>query len=88
MFGGESVDCAFRTSEKNMQQVTDWFGKKIKAKREGESVIVRVKVNERAMFHWALQYGPDVTVLEPLSLVESLRGAIDDLQHRYQQEES
>lgn len=83
MFGGESVECVFRAKETDMQQIVDWFGKKIKVKKEGDEVYVTVKVNEKAMFHWALQYGPNVTVLAPESLVHKLRETLDEMQARY-----
>ena len=41
----------------------------------GETVDVRVTVNQQAMLYWALQYGQYVDILEPQELRDSVKAA-------------
>lgn len=83
MFSGPSVRCTFTAPVRFMQQVIDWFGTDVKVKKTGDQIRVTVSVNEQAMLHWALQYGPSVTVTAPESLVETLRETLKEMGDRY-----
>lgn len=87
MFSGESVNVCFSTTEEMIDEVVDWFGKDItvtKPKKDSNEVLVRVTCNEKAMMYWALQYGPYVEILKPLSLREKLRDEIGKMAQKYQ----
>jgi predicted DNA-binding transcriptional regulator YafY len=43
-----------------------------------------VEVNLRAMTLWAIQYGPYVKVLTPLSLVEEVKASLEDAFRQYE----
>ena len=74
MFAGESVPVEFRASSDLAGQIIDWFGTDVKFFDDnGETVDVRVTVNEQAMLYWALQYGRWVEVLEPQVLREKIK---------------
>ncbi len=87
MFSGPAVRCVFVAPVQFMQHIIDWFGTDIRVKKleEQEQVQVTVQVNEQAMLHWALQYGPSITVTEPESLVQKLRETLADMSRRYQE---
>ena len=45
--------------------------------------MVEVEVNEEAFFHWAMQYGLHIEVLEPTSMRERIMSAIKELNDKY-----
>ncbi|MGF7003436.1 putative DNA-binding transcriptional regulator YafY [Lachnospiraceae bacterium PFB1-21] len=84
MFAGESVHVIFHTTEALIGDVMDWFGRDVKLKRlENDVIQVVVKVNENAMFYWALQYGMGIEIKEPLSLRKKLADAAKTLVGKY-----
>ena len=84
MSSGESVRATFRFNKWAIGHVFEWFGKDIHLMDETEKTITAiVKVNEKAMLYWALQYGKHVEVLEPLSLRTKIREAIAEMSERY-----
>lgn len=73
MFAGESVPVTFAAGRALLGDVMDWFGHEVRIEEaDGKGVHVHVRVNENAMFYWALQYAEHVEVLQP----ESLRGRL------------
>ncbi len=85
MFSGESVQVKLRCNASIMDSLVDWFGTDIKVVPEGDdSVIVRVKCNYDAMFFWALQFGPYAEVIEPETLRNELKKAINEMAEKYE----
>ncbi len=84
MYCGESVNVKFRITRQLINDVVDWFGTAVKYSNETESTVdVTVKVNEDAMFNWAMQYGCYVEVLEPQSLREDVAAAVAEMNKKY-----
>ena len=86
MFGGSSVRVKMLAPENMMNELIDWFGKDFrvrKTKIDGQIEVV-VKVNENAMFFWALQYGLYVEVLEPKSLRDRVSSAVTEMAKKYE----
>ena len=84
MFSGKSVPIKLRCSSGIMDSLADWFGTDIRVVSEGDdNVIVYVKCNYKAMFCWALQFGPFVEVLEPAELRSELAAAINEMSEVY-----
>jgi predicted DNA-binding transcriptional regulator YafY len=86
MFQGESVRVKLKCGTGMMDNLIDWFGKDIMVFREAEDadeIIVRVKCNYKAMFYWALQYGPYVEVLEPKDLRADIGRAVNEMAEKY-----
>ncbi len=84
MFSGKSIPVKLKTTADMLTQLTDWFGGDFRIiERNGDEVIIRVTCNEKAMRYWALQYGPYVEVLEPLSLREQLKNDIEEMGKKY-----
>ena len=88
MFAGESVPVQFRAQSYLTGQIIDWFGRDVQFSNDtGETVDVRVVVNEQAMVYWALQYGQYMEVLEPASLRNEVRDAAMEIVRKYSDEE-
>ena len=74
MFSGESIRVKFWTTVSMMDALVDWFGKKFDIlQKDGERLLIGVKVNEMAIKFWAMQYGADIEIIEPKSLRDSIR---------------
>jgi len=90
MYDGDSVDAVLLADKvANPSVVThirDWFGTGNHVKfinNKTESVEVHVRVNEKAMLYWALQFGTSVTVLKPESLRKNVAKAVRGMYDRY-----
>lgn len=69
MFSGRSVDVTILAEKHLMSELVDWFGKRFRILEETDDTIrIKVKCNESAMRYIALQYGPYMEVLSPVSL--------------------
>lgn len=74
MYGGKSERIIFVADIKMMDELVDWFGKDFTVTKISENKIrVRVRCNEHAMIYWALQYGKDIVLEKPQSLIESVK---------------
>ncbi|UZD43526.1 helix-turn-helix transcriptional regulator [Selenomonas sputigena] len=78
MFSGPSVQVKMRVSEHMMGALIDWFGKEFRIVQEdADKLIVSVACNKLAMRYWALQYGEYAEILEPESLRDEIREAVN-----------
>jgi len=78
MFAAPPVRVRFRVAASGLNNVFDWFGQTVRldpAPDGSGDYEAEVRVNERAMRYWALQFYECVEVLEPPSLRESLKAA-------------
>lgn len=74
MYSGESVCIKFLADIDMMDELVDWFGKDFTVtKLDDKKIRVRVKCNEHAMIYWALQYGKDIVLEYPQSLIDSVK---------------
>jgi len=90
MYDGASVDAVFLADKVAnpgiVTHVRDWFGVGEHVKfidNKTESVEVHVRVNERAMLYWALQFGPSVTIMKPESLRKRVADVVRGMNDRY-----
>lgn len=84
MFAGESIRAKFRAENFIIDQIIDWFGKDVDIKPENETTcIVNVIVNKEAFFYWAMQYGLYIEVLEPVSMRERVKDAVEKIKIKY-----
>lgn len=82
MFSGESVYARIKIKNKYIGDFIDWFGRDYKVVERAEDyIIVRIKVNENAVYYWALQYGDKAQVLAPEALrqriIVGLKGILE-----------
>ena len=84
MFTGESVRSKFKAKNYIIDQIIDWFGKDVEITPEDDGeCIVKVKVNKEALFHWSLQYGIHIEILEPLELRQKVIDAVKTIGEKY-----
>ena len=84
MYSGESVTVKLLADKTIMNELIDWFGKDFRILEKNDDTIkILVKCNEEAMKYWALQYGPDVEVLEPEHLRERVKEAVNNMAEKY-----
>lgn len=84
MMSGESGLVRFDFKKEILNDVIDWFGTDIilQEKKEGK-VNAQVTVNYESMKFWAMQYGENVTVLSPKSLVDKIKNSIKAISKNY-----
>lgn len=86
MYAGGSVCAKFRIWKDLVSDVLEIFGPDVSfSDKEEDYVTVTAWVTERAMEQFAQNFGPDVLVLEPKSLVDSVRQSAEELLRAYQQ---
>jgi hypothetical protein len=84
MMSGESSRVKFRADQCIVTEIIDWFGKDVKFSDEtDDAVTVTVKVNEKAMFYWLMQYGEYVEVLEPKTLRKRVQDTAQQISEKY-----
>lgn len=84
MYAGGSVRARFRIWKPLVSDVLEIFGPDVSFSDEEESyVTVTAWVTERAMEQFAKNFGPDVLVLEPKTLVDAIREEAKNLLDAY-----
>jgi len=85
IYSEEGVRVTFKAGLNIMSDIVDWFGLGFTVKElDDASVEITVKVNERAMFNWAMQYGHSVEVMKPKSLRDALAKTAAEMAEKYQ----
>ena len=85
MMSGDSEVVTFEFDKKTLINVIDWFGNDIvinKGKVK-DTFVATAKVNINAMRFWAMQYGENVTVKSPKSLVNRIKEQLKNMNKRY-----
>ena len=84
MFSGESARVRMRVDTSIMTELIDWFGKDFWISNvKDREMDISLTINEEAMFYWALQYGPFVEILEPLSWRKRVQDRIEKMNEKY-----
>ncbi|MCL2695866.1 MAG: WYL domain-containing protein [Clostridiales bacterium] len=84
MFAGESVYVRFAAKRYITGDILDWFGRDVIFEdKGGDEVMATVRVNENAMFYWALQYGEHIEVWEPAGLRDRVAEAAMKISEKY-----
>lgn len=74
MFAGESKVITLRASKWMAGEFVDWFGNGVTFKETtNDEIIATVTANEMAIKCWVMQYMPNVRVISPQSLVDSVK---------------
>ena len=84
MFNGESVDVTMQVEKFLMDDLVDWFGSDFHIVEDnGDTIKIRVRMNQQAMRFWALQYGPYAEVLKPESLRKQIKADVIKMSEKY-----
>ena len=86
LYSGTPERISFYADKTIIDDIIYWLGKGVTFAGEDKNT-KRVKVNARAcpeaIFYWALQYAEHVEILEPASLRDRIRTALDKARERY-----
>ncbi len=84
LFGGTTVraDILLR-NESALAYLYDWFGKDIKPQKHPEGITVSVRVNEKALIYWLLQYSEVAQLLAPEETLTKMKAAVENLKKMY-----
>ena len=84
LFGGEPVTAKLLLhNEGAVDSLRDWFGDAVSFFEEEGKHYARVRSVQKALSYWALQYGEEVTVVEPASLVDDVKKMISNISNNY-----
>lgn len=83
MYAGDNVRAVFRVAKAS--DVIDLFGTEVTfSDEDGAGVTVTAFTNELATEQFALNFAPDVTVLEPQRLREKVKSALKKALEKYE----
>lgn len=86
MYVGAPTYIAIQLKKAHIDYVLHTFGDNFSLEKETNThYVLKLQVNEDDMFYWALQYGTIVEVLEPQSLRDRIRIAVEEMAMRYLQ---
>ena len=84
MYASDNVRAVFRVAKAMVSDVIDLFGTEVTFSDEDDAdVTVTAFTNEMAMEQFALNFAPDVTVLEPQRLREKVKNALEKALEKY-----
>lgn len=84
MFSGDSCPVLLKIKKQNISDFIDWYGTKYSvAEQDEEFITIRIRVNENAVYYWALQYGSVAEILKPETLRRRLRDGLQEMLERY-----
>lgn len=86
MYVGAPTHITIQLKKAHIDYVLHTFGDNFSLEKETDShYVLKLQVNEDDMFYWALQYGTIVEVLEPQTLRDRIRIAVEEMAMRYLQ---
>lgn len=85
IFGGAVSDCKVRIkSENGVAYIKEWFGNKAIFEKKDGITYASFRCDCQAFFYWCLQYGENLEVLEPQSVVTKLAKHYENMVKQYQ----
>lgn len=73
LFGGNVIDCVLEIKKpESIIYVLDWFGDKADIIKKEDHFEAVIKCDEIALFYWIMQYGEEVRVKSPQSLIDKV----------------
>lgn len=84
MFSGDSLQVTICIQRQSIGDFIDWYGMNFHVLEENEETItVRIKVNENAVYYWALQYGSIAEIIKPWGLRRRIKAGLEDILEKY-----
>ena len=83
LFAEEPTWVTFEADKWMTDHVIDWFGYDFAVKPYGDTYRFTVKVGERSMLYWVMQFSTAVKVVAPQSLVNTIRDTLDKMKEMY-----
>lgn len=72
-------------NERMINEIIDWFGKDVRFIEENGSLFAIIKSNEKALIYWALQYGEQVSIEEPIETKAKITEIIEGMLKKYRE---
>lgn len=73
LFGGNVINAKLEiVKPSSIVYVYDWFYDKAKIVKENDKFVAYIRCDEQALLYWVMQYGEEVKVLEPQSLIDKV----------------
>lgn len=92
MFGGKTSRMRLRVNKSIFTQIIDWFGYNVEVHEESETdttIDVTVRVVEKSMHYWLLQYGESVRAINvSAEFAEKMRTAVKIIYRNYSDDEN
>ncbi len=84
LHSGDCVPIQFTMGSGNVDALVDWLGKEFTIIEDKAGKLkVKVVCNEEAFYKWALQYGDDVEVLQPVDLRKKIASTVAEMSKKY-----
>ena len=84
IFSDTVSNCKIKINHESViTAIKDWFGKNAKITYTNDQIYADIRCDESAFYFWALQYGENIQVLEPSSLVIKLSRTYKHMYERY-----
>lgn len=74
LFSNDVIEAIIEISKPDfITQIEEWFGKKAKIYKKDDKLCARIKCDEGSLLYWLLQYGSEITLISPSSLIDKLK---------------
>lgn len=83
LFAEDPTLVTFEGGRSMIDHVIDWFGFDFAITPKGDGYQFTVRVGEKAMLYWVLQFATAVKVVAPQSLVDTIRATLAQMQELY-----
>ena len=84
MFGGNVVKAKLKIDNDYAENyIYEWFGKNARIYKKDDITFADITANENALVYWALQYGGNVELLEPIETREKIKQEVEKLVKKY-----
>jgi len=84
MFGGKIIDAVVKLeNEQSITYVIDWFGNNIELYKENDYLYAKIKCDDQALIHWALQYINFVTIVKPTHIKNQIIEILETNLNKY-----
>lgn len=84
MMSGPTITSKVKlSSDRMINDVIDWFGKSVNFIEKESEIFAEITVNEQALIYWALQYGENVEIVEPITTREKLITYAENILSKY-----
>lgn len=84
MFGGKTITAKLKmVTPYALNVVVDWFGENAKIFNHNNELFAEINTNENAIVYWALQYGDNVELIEPLEIREKIKQKLKQMNDMY-----
>ena len=86
MFSNDVVSAVIKIDKEYIvDYVVDWFGKNAKVYIRDNEIYADITANEQALIYWCLQYGENVSLVEPLSTRNKIKEAVSKMNDKYKE---